>query len=231
MNNLKQFVWRDDKPPVYYRPGTSDEAIIQTVLVERKEYTFVKMSPKVVYDIGGNIGVLAVVLATIYPTAEVHSFEPVKSNFDIMELNTASYPNIKIHKYGLGGDTGSRRIWPSDDPNNHGGFSTTIKNPKATSELIQIRDVASAFQEYGAPEVIKIDVEGAEAEIFEAMPNLDRVKWISGELHGIRDFQVLDLLSKYFLIQCARGFSDKVWHFAAVSKSWTNEESARILAE
>lgn len=217
---IKKFIWDEEKPPIYYRPGTYDEAIIHTVLVERGEYLFPAMKPKVCFDIGGNIGVVAIVLATIYPESKVYTFEPVQSNYELLLQNIAEYPNIKALKYGLGGDTGKRRIWFSDDEKNPGGSSLVIKNSEGRNEMVEVRDVATAFQEFGAPDVLKIDVEGAEAEIFESMPNLSEVKWIAGELHGIRDFQVLDLLSKHFQIQCARNFDSVVWHFHAANRIW-----------
>lgn len=223
MANLKKFIWDEKKPAVLYRPGTADEAIIQSVLVDQGEYLFPRIDsrfdPKICYDIGGNIGVVAVVLASIYPKSKIFSFEPVPENFELLKQNAAPYPNITALNFGLGGDTGQRRIWDSDDPRNLGGFSVVIKNPEGKNQMVSVRDVASVFQQYGAPDLIKIDVEGAEAEIFEAMPNIERVKWIAGELHGIRDFQVLDLLSKHFTIQCARDFQAKCWHFHALNRS------------
>lgn len=219
----KKFVWDDTKPPIVYRPGTSDEAIIQTVLVEAKEYMFPNPQtlgdPKIVFDMGGNIGVLAVILSSCYPDARIYSFEPVKENFDLLLENTKEYKNVQACNYGLGNDTGRRTIWASEDPVNYGGFSLEIKNESRPHYLITIRDIASVVKEFGVPDIIKVDVEGAESEIFESMPNLDRVKWIAGELHGIRDFQLLNLLSRHFKIQCARNFGDKVWHFHAANKS------------
>jgi len=220
----KKFIWDDEKPPVVYRPGTYDEAIIHRVLVERGDYMFPTekiLNPKVCFDVGGNIGIVAIVMATIYPSAKIYTFEPMQSNYELLLQNIEPYPNVKVLKYGLGGDSGKRRLWFSDDEKNPGGSSIAIKNADGRNEMVEIRDVASTFQDFGTPDILKIDVEGAEAEIFEAMPNLERVKWIAGELHGIRDFQVLDLLAKYFKIQCARNFDSLVWHFHALNRSWS----------
>lgn len=215
----KKFVYDENLPPLHYRPNTSDESIIQTVLIDKKDYAFPKLAPKVCYDVGANIGVVSVIMANIYPNAKIFAFEPVHENFELLVKNVEYLPNVRPLKYGLGGDTGARRIWHSDNKSNLGGFSTAIKVPGGEFQLVDVRDVAAAFQDFGVPDVLKIDVEGAEAEIFESMPNVDGIKWVTGELHGVREFQVLDLLSKHFDIACARPFGAKVWHFHAVNRA------------
>lgn len=216
----KKFNWDDTKPSITYRPGTSDEAIINAVLINRQEYNFPTFKPEVVFDVGANIGVVSVVLANIYPDAKIYSFEPVQENIDLLRLNTLPYPNVKVLPYGLGNSSGQRRIYDSDDPTNLGGFSTKIK--VGDGRLIDIKDVSCVCQEFGTPDLIKIDVEGAEDEIFTSMPNLDKVRWIAGELHGVNDYKLLDLLNKNFRLQIARNFDDKVWHFHALARDWTS---------
>lgn len=218
----KKYIWNENKPPVVYRPGTSDEWIIQAILIEQKEYNFPPFSPKICYDIGANIGVVSVIFANIYPDAKIFSFEPVDANYELLKQNTAHYPNIRAINYGLGECTGPATIFPSDDKRNLGGFSTSIRSldGKAETDLVHIRDVAETVRQFGIPDVIKIDCEGAEAEILEAMPNLEDVSWIAGELHGVRDFATLDHLSKNFYIECARNFEDKCWHFHAANRVW-----------
>lgn len=215
----KKFHWSEEAPPITYRPGTSDEAIIQTILVERKEYLFPKFEPKIVYDIGGNIGVVAVILAMIYPNAKIYSFEPVSENFDLLIQNTEHYKNIKALKFGLGNKTEDKEIYKSEDPTNHGGFSTHIQEG-GSYDTVSFVDTATICRKLGTPDLIKIDVEGAEYEILSQVPELENVKWITGELHGVNDYKLLDLLERNFRIQTQRGFADKVWHFNALGKSW-----------
>lgn len=220
--NTKKFIWNEAQPPVHYRPGTSDEWIIQTILVERGEYHFPAFKPEICYDIGANIGVVSVALAYIYPSAKIYAFEPVEENHELLKLNTEHLKNVRAINYGLGSDTGPATMFPSDDPNNLGGFSTAIRTEidPENPPLVHIRDVAEVVRQFGTPDVVKIDCEGAEAEILENMPGLENVKWLAGELHGIRDFATLDLLSKHFHIECARNFEDKCWHFHAMNKTW-----------
>lgn len=226
MTKTKKFIYDENKPPITYRPGTSDDAIIKSVMVDRGEYLFPVFEPKIVFDIGANIGVVSTVLANVYPRAKIYSFEPEADNLALLKENMAPYPNVTILDYGLGARTEEVPLYKSDNPLNKGGFSTHIQTPGDCS-IIKVVDVKTIYDTYGIPDLIKIDVEGAEYDILKNMPGLHCVKWISGELHGIKDYALLDHLSKHFKIHCNRTFDDKCWHFHAVSKSWTENLKPR----
>lgn len=218
MENTKLFNAFEDRASIRYRPGTSDEAIIKAVIIDRTEYAFPKFEPKIIFDIGANIGVVSVVLANVYPDAKIYSFEPVLENFTLLAENVSHYKNITPKWYGLGRESGKARIYHSEDPTNLGGFSNHIKHGDGL--MVHLTGISEVCKEFGVPDLIKIDTEGAEYDILTNMPNLDKVKWICGELHGVRDYALLDHLSKDFHLHFSRFFHDKVWHFSALSKEF-----------
>lgn len=216
---LKKFYLFEDKPPIYYRPGTSDEAIIDSVLIKKQEYLFPAFSPRLIFDIGGNFGALAVLMANIYPDAKIYSFEPVKENYEILIKNADPYyPNIIVMDYGLGDANRTELCYPSEDPNNLGGFSNYIESSGKPFQ-IEIRDVEEVCKRYGNPDLVKIDCEGAECEILTSLP-LSDIKWITGELHSQADYELLAYLNKKFDLQFQKAFGEKVWHFHAKNKTW-----------
>lgn len=229
MKLKKFFGFGDDKPPILYRPESCDESIIHSNVIERNEYLFPKMAPKIVFDIGANIGVISAILAQIYPDAIIYAFEPIESNFEILLMNAEAYPNIKPKKFGLGPRREMRHFFPSDNIINHGGYSTEIKSDKPTISC-QIESMTEICKVLGPPDLIKIDVEGAEHSILTDMtePQLHSLKWIAGELHGIKDFALLDFLSAKFEIQVQRNFGDVVYHFHARNKTWTPASGQNI---
>ncbi len=222
MKLKKYYAFGDEEPAVYYRPGTSDEAIIKAILVNQEEYKFPRMPDcKMCFDMGGNIGVVAVILARIYPGAIIHSFEPQAENFAILKQNAADYGNIRLHNYGLASSTGKLNLYPSADPTNMGGFSTFIEHGEPTQ--IQVQSIKSVCAQLGIPDLIKVDIEGAECEVLRNLPGIDKVKWITGELHGAdAEYLLLHILSTNFLLSHSRHFGDKTWHFNALNKSWTD---------
>lgn len=219
---LKKFESFENKPPILYRVGTSDESIIQTVFVERKEYVFPPaFDPKIIFDIGANIGVVSVILANLYPEAKIYAFEPERENYEILEKNVSSYPNVKTFEVGLGDRMCSRVLFKSDDSKNLGGFSTHIKGKgQVADDSITILKTSTLIERFGTPDLIKIDCEGAEYEILNDVPEIEKVKWIAGELHGINDFHLLAMLNeKGFNLQLSGKHKDsKIWHFFAENK-------------
>ncbi len=218
METNKYYAFGEDNPPIFYRPGTSDEAILQSVIIRQQEYLLPKFDAKLIFDIGGNSGIVASLLAHVYPNAKIYSFEPVKENFEILKLNAANYPGrILAKSYGLGERTEKKMIAKSDDKTNLGGFSTHMTEG-GDHEEVMFAGVKATCLEFGTPDLIKIDVEGAEFEILSNFPELGKVKWIAGELHSVCDFETLSILEANFMLQFSKGFGDKCWHFHALNK-------------
>lgn len=206
--------------PMHFRPGTSDETIISVMFGPRPEYAFPSMSQiNTVLDIGANIGVISVILAHVYPHAIIHAFEPVKSNFEILKMNTEKYPNIRRHQIALGWRDSICTIFESLDDTNFGGFSFHKEGSKDRGEIVKVREVNAVFRELGltAVDLIKTDCEGAEFDILSALEPaiLKKVRWMAGELHGVNDFKLLDLLSKDFDLALKKDFDQRTWHFLA----------------
>lgn len=209
--------------PFHYRPGTMDPEYIHYVLLKpgrKADYWLPdEVSPRVILDIGANIGCAAVFFANRYPGAEVHSFEPVRENHELLAMNTAPYPRIHAHHYALGGEDGGAEI-RTDSARNYGGFSIKIADGHdAHAESIEVRHAGNALAKLGITRVdlIKIDTEGAEYDILTSMPEemICGVQWIIGELHGVRDFELLHYLSRWFTIGLNKGVGQSVYLFNA----------------
>ena len=86
-----------------------------------------------------------------------------------------------------------------------------------------MRAINSLIAELGLKQIdlIKIDVEGAEYEVLTALDPalLQEVQWIVGELHGVRDFALLDYLSTWFEIDGRKTITKECWKFHAVNRA------------
>jgi len=176
-----------------FRTGTSDARLMR-VLVERglpPEYELpAHFEPRIILDIGANIGTVTAALARRYPQARIFAFEPLPENFVLLKYNTAALANVFALPFGLGARTQCRPYTRSDDPRNFGGggFHGGRGFPLRRLEVLPVVSVAEALAALGIPAVdlIKIDTEGAEHEILTSFPRsvLATVKVIVGELHG-----------------------------------------------
>ncbi|HEX2648695.1 MAG TPA: FkbM family methyltransferase [Burkholderiales bacterium] len=224
--------WNGDGRPVYYRPGTSDVSIVYDILFrpERKSEYWLppELSPRVIFDIGGNIGAAARYLACRFPQAELHSFEPVPDNLRLMEHNLEG-TRVQSHRYGLGGESGEFEFHtPAAAPEDVSGFSR-FGSADASSRKVRapIRAVPEALRELGlgSVDLIKIDIEGAEHDVIAAFPDdiLAQTVWVYGELHGaVEDprlaFALLQRLAPWFDIEVHKPLRKQTWFFDACNR-------------
>lgn len=214
----------EDAPPIFLRKDTSDEIIFTVNFSENPEYNFPPVAqPKVIFDVGANIGIVSVVMANLYPDAKIYAFEPEPNNYRILKMNTEKYPNIEIYNVGLGAKNQSRDLFFSDNPSNNGGFSLHALGCDTNRRVkVDIADVAQFIAEVsGPPDVIKIDAEGAEHEVLTSIlpTQLKNVEFILGEMHGTKDFETLDYLNRNgFNLAFHKPMEERVFHFYAQNK-------------
>ena len=219
--------------PLYYRPGTIDTELIYRILLKpegKREYEFpFPVEPKVILDLGANIGVTARLLAERYTEAEIHCFEPVPENLELLRRNVSPLPRVHVHEVALGKREGRRTMLYSDDPTNFGGFSFHEPGSDPDKSLkVPVREVNSYLESLGIEQadVMKIDTEGSEHEILTALDRrfLDGVTWIFGELHGQKDFELLAMLDESFEISIHKPVGRRISRFHAIRR--TAERSA-----
>lgn len=214
--------------PFFFRDGTSDSVILKhNVLcdIHEREYKFPPGRPKVIVDIGANIGAISVLMAILYPDATIYSFEPVKENFKLLQMNTQKYPQIKVFNFALGEKNGKLEILTSRDSLNHGGhsFHEFGCDPSAPREEVEVRSVIEVFEELGLKHIdlLKIDCEGAETEILKSLDRIaiEKIGVIVGELHCFRDFELLEYLTPSFHLEFKKDLQDNNYQFRGFSKN------------
>lgn len=216
-----------NQKPFFFRDGTSDSIILtHNVLCEptEREYKFAPGQPKVILDIGANIGAISVLMAILYPDAKIFAFEPVKENFNILLMNIAEYNNIVAFNFALGDRNEKRHILQSSDALNHGGHSFNAQgcNPLALAESVDVKNINEVIEGIGLENIdlIKIDCEGSEAEILMGLDDakLEKVGMILGEMHSQRDFELLDHLSRLFHLEFKKEMTDINYQFRAIKR-------------
>jgi len=217
---------------LHYRIGSSDPWMIYNHLLKprhRDEYAppaaagFEPGEVRTVLDIGANIGATALYFAQMLPIGNIYAFEPVPDNFAVLQQNIANCPRIRGLNYGLGAADAELEMFASANPLNFGGFSLHPAGSDAGRKVrIRVRNAAAALAELGITQVdvIKIDTEGAEYDILTSLPEeiLAGAKYIVGELHGNRDFALLDYLSRWFDVGLRKRLTNRLFNFQALPK-------------
>ncbi|MDC0483588.1 FkbM family methyltransferase [Candidatus Thioglobus sp.] len=238
-HNISSIIWNDNK--VFYRASTSDMILIYEILLQSKyksEYFFPdKLNPKVIFDIGGNIGITAIYLARIFPEATIYTFEPLPDNFEILKKNIQKYDNIEAFNIGLGSKNGNFKVYLSDDSENFGGVSfypDSIGNKPDSYISCEVKNINEMMEKLNVESIdlIKIDTEGAEYDILMALHEkiLRNTSWITGELHGNQDFELLNYLNNLgFLISMKKQIDNRLFMFHAGKLEIISQLSRRDL--
>ena len=224
-HKINAIIWNGKN--VFYRTSSSDMTLIYEILLQSKyksEYFFPnQLNPKIIFDIGGNIGITAVYLASIFPDAKIYTFEPLPDNFEILKKNIQKYDNIEALNIGLGSSNGSFKVYLSDDSENFGGVSfypDPIGNKSDSYISCKVRNINEVIKELNIESIdlIKIDTEGAEHDILMALQEkiLRNTSWITGELHGNQDFELLNYLNNFgFSISMKKNIDNRLFMFHA----------------
>ena len=151
----------------------------------------------VIYDVGANIGVLTLLMA-LHPagtSARVHCFEPEPKNFGQLSHNIALNgltERLTPHQMALGAEEGEVDLFVRGTAG-EGRHSIATASGSTGAIKVQLSTMASFARTAGeAPNMLKIDVEGAEGQVLAGMADLvdsQRPREIFMEIHpkGDRD--------------------------------------------
>jgi len=193
---------------IFYRSGSADPFALYQVLFrsgkKAEYYVPPALGPKTILDIGSNIGASIIYFHRQFPDAKILGFEPHPDTFRILQKNVAHLPGVTVFNYGLGAT--SQRIAARADEVNFGAFNTRgdfkDRGHPAVPVECEVRRLDDVLRELGIAQVdlIKIDCEGAEADVFSTLPDeiLNQCSWIVGEFHDHTGFEVLARLAPHF---------------------------------
>src|SRR6267378_4358700 len=111
---------------IFYRSGSADPFVLYQVLLKSGKkaeyYVPPALRPKIVLDIGSNIGASIIYFHRQFPDAKIFGFEPHPDTFLILEKNVAQLPGVTVFNYGLGAT--NQRVVIRADEVNFGAFNT-----------------------------------------------------------------------------------------------------------
>ena len=211
--------WKNHR--ITYRSKSSDLAHIERLLLlgERCEYNLPRsIDPDYILDAGSNIGLAALFFSEYFPKAKIVCCEPFKGNLELLRLNTVQLPNVTVLHCALGQKTSVGNIVQKAASN-----YANVRVVESDSGDIPIYDYQQLLKVSGVPsfDLIKIDIEGNEYAFMSSMSDeqLAQCKWIVGEVHGVDEWLLLNLLSKHFAIDIRKTMGNKPSKFHACNLS------------
>jgi len=196
-NILRNVVIKGEKMQ-FFDARNSNTALIVESEINSGEYSAlidgkINFQPRDIFiDIGGNIGLVSILLAKKYPFLKIYAFEPVFENWKNfkrnMHLNGVSSSQIKLHNCAI---TCDERLVKMNVVPSNSGASTMINKIYQAGRQQTVKSVALnwVFENYKIDKckALKIDCEGAEFEILYNFKNFEKIEFICGETHSFDD--------------------------------------------
>jgi len=147
----------------------------------------------VILDIGANVGGFAVWASYRWPNAQIHCYEPISNNFNLLKINTEYNKNISIYNVAIGKQNGRRAMYYGK---NNIGEASFIKGEEQQDKGEEVTVINAA--ELPKADIFKIDTEGAEVEILSSLKTKPDVFLI--EYHSSDNRRMIDKILKDYVL-------------------------------
>jgi len=176
-NSTNKITLSTVRHPFRLRSDSSDIAIFYQIFFEKEYDILLPFEPKIIVDAGANIGLAAIYFTNRFQNAFIYSIEPETNNFQLLKENTLAYPTVKCINMALSNES-NRELMVDTVGLGHSGFVTSeiqnaSKNAKNKIQTISVNQLL-ADSEFDILDIVKIDIEGHEKEVFE----LNTEKWL-----------------------------------------------------
>jgi len=214
---LKGYYFSTHSSYEYILGNYEDPALIETFMGWLKPDT-------VFYDLGAHIGYYSLLANCVISTGKIYAFEPLPANRLVFEkivaLNKAQIQHHNIELFPFAVSDSSKELSFSNDPDHAEGNTFIQTSPvfahAANSIMVKSISIDEWIkQAHAAPDIIKIDVEGAEYEVLKgAMHTLQTYKpkillaTHDCQLPGVKD-QCLNLLKELGYTVTHTGYYNK----------------------
>lgn len=120
------------------------------------------------FDVGANVGFFAILMAQSVQQGQVYCFEPIRLNAKLIEVSSElnSLENIIVENFAIGSKNCETQFVVSED-SAYSSIVDTGRSPRNETCRVPLRTLDSYVQDRGIPRIdlLKIDVEGAEADV------------------------------------------------------------------
>jgi FkbM family methyltransferase len=171
------------KSPVYLRMDTSDFCAYYDVLIaksRRYDLEGLTSGPATIVDAGAHIGMASILFARRYPLSKIIAVEPEPSNFALLLKNTSAYKNIVPICAALWREDGEVTLGRSN-VHPKGAFQI-VENGQTRVRAVTI-DTLMRETGIQSIDILKVDIDGSEREVFDSCDWIDSVQVIAIELH------------------------------------------------
>jgi FkbM family methyltransferase len=154
------------KYPVILRGQTtkSDVRMFEQIFYTKDYEIAIPIEPKIIVDLGANVGFASLYFSNRFPTSSIVALEPNKENFEAAYENVKRYENIRLihgaawHKV--------EEVSVVDKGHGEAAFMIEPGRGERTVNTYTVKSIMDIMKT-DCIDVLKIDIEGSEKEIFD----------------------------------------------------------------
>ncbi len=167
---------------------------INLVLDDEYGLRVIPESPRTILDIGANCGLFSLMASHQFPEAMIHAYEPNPRVFEFAVRNFES-TLVQVFCLGVGAKEGRAQMTENSD-------STLVQTVFGGEGSIVIQSLDQALAQFPGHSIdlLKMDCEGAEWEIFKNPAPFKKIKRIRMEYHLIEGRTVEDFIQQVTLL-------------------------------
>jgi FkbM family methyltransferase len=177
--------------PLFMRTGSSDREVLGQIFIENEYEPIAVSQPKMILDLGANVGYSSAYFLTKYPAASVVAVEPDPGNYEICCRNLEPYGSRAKVVHGAAWPERSKLVVDRGAWRDGREWTAQVrvaKEENVSSISVDGYDMPSLIGLSGATEIdlLKIDIEKSELELFSRNTEswLPRIRNLCIELHG-----------------------------------------------
>jgi FkbM family methyltransferase len=182
---------RNSAHAVLMRTCTSDREVLGQIFIEKEYESIATSPPRMILDLGANVGYSSAYFLSKYPTASVLAVEPDPGNYAICCRNLAPFGQRAKVIQGAAWVERTKLVLERGSYRDGREWTTQVRRVKeevTPSASIDGYDMRTLIDLCGAAEIdlLKIDIEESELELFSSNTEswLPRVRNLCIELHG-----------------------------------------------
>lgn len=150
---------------VSLRPGTSDFSVFRQVMMNGEYDMPLPITPRVIIDAGANIGLASLYFHNRFPQATIYAMEPDHKNYQALQHQVKDIAEVKTFHLALW----KQKEMLSLQSAGADAWGIQVQAGKENANVQGI-DLTAFMQEQKIEQIdlLKIDIEGAEVELFQA---------------------------------------------------------------
>lgn len=151
---------------IYLRKDTKDTETFEEIFLSSLYDITLPIVPKTIVDAGANVGLASLFFRMKYPNANIIAIEIEEQNITAIKKNTANFTNFEIKHNALFNKKAYFKIIDPYNATNSFQIVETTNPEEANSTSVTLDEILTT-NNWETIDVLKIDIEGAEKDLFE----------------------------------------------------------------